>query len=380
MRRAMAFLTLWLGLCAPAPLLAAAAADALLAQANAALTRGQPAVARTLAASGLAENDLDPPLRARLLAARGLAYQALGQTEEALLDLTTALHGDALTGEARAQALFARGLTLDAQGRLDLATGDYTAALIFAPGAPYALNNRANVYRRQGRLAEAKRDYTAALEADTPAPEYPWYGLGQIAEVEGRQAAARDFYRRALAIAPDFTLARERLTALGAPAEGAAGLPDDTGIIILKPPPRRESTPIRLKPPPSGAKPSMPGSPPPRPAPVTRVAQTPQHAKPGQGAPLRPAIIENSSGLSVPATGPLVQLGAWRSEAEARAGWTAAQKAAGGLLDGLSPVFVAVTLPGRGTFHRLRVRAPGAGSAFCVALQARGQACLPVRE
>jgi len=383
MRRSVAFLALWLGIWFPAPLLAAGAADAILAQANAALASGQYEAARTLAASGLAESGLEAPMRARLLAVRGLAWQTLGRPEEALVDFTTALQGDALVGEERARTLFARGLTLDAQGRLEQAIGDYSAALIFAPRAPYALNNRANVYRRQGRFAEARRDYAAALEANTPNPEYPWFGLGQIAEAEGDVQTARGFYSRALTADPGFALARERLAALGAPQEGSAGLPADTGVIVLKPPTARgETTPIVLKPPAQAAE-AAPARPvPPRASPVTRVAEdarpTPQPA-PGRGAPLRPAIIDNSAARPA-ATGALVQLGAWRSEAEAQAGWAAARKAAGGLLDGLSPVIVAAVLPGRGTFYRLRVRAQGPAGAFCAALAARDLACLPVRD
>lgn len=68
------------------------------------------------------------------------------------------------------------------------------------------------------------------------------------------------------------------------------------------------------------------------------------------------------------------------SRAEAESGWEAAQKTAGGLLEGLSPVIVTVALPGRGTFHRLRVPAPGAAGAFCRALSGRGLACLPVGD
>jgi tetratricopeptide (TPR) repeat protein len=383
MRRAVTFMALWLGMMIPAPVLAVGAADAILVQANAAITSGQYEAARTLAVSGLAEPGQDVLTRCRLLVTRGLAHQALGNTEQALVDFTEALQGTILSGEERARALFARGLTLDVQGRLDLAVGDYSAALSFVARAPYALNNRANVYRRQGRFAEARRDYTAALEANTPDPQYPNFGLGQIAEAEGDLQAARFFYSRALTADPAFALARARLAAMGAPVEGLAGLPTDTGIIVLRPPGTRTAeAPVVLKPPPEekiGARPAVPS--PSSPTPIVRVAEParPAQPRPGQGAPLRPAIMENSP-PAAPAAGPLVQLGAWRSEAEAQAGWVAAQGAAGGLLDGLTPVIVTVVLPGRGTFHRLRVRAQGAAGSFCRALETRGLACLPVRD
>lgn len=76
----------------------------------------------------------------------------------------------------------------------------------------------------------------------------------------------------------------------------------------------------------------------------------------------------------------LVQLGSWRSEAEARTGWGVAQASVDGLLDGLTPMIVQAAVPGRGTFYRLRVRSRGAPGAFCASLERRGLACLPVRD
>ena len=383
MWRVTALLVVWLGLCASAPAIAASAADAMLTQANAALASGQYQAAQSLAASGLAEAGLDASMRSRLLVARGLSRQALGQSSEALVDFTDALRGDALAGEERARVLFARGLTLDGQGRLEVAVGDYTAALAFAPRAPYALNNRANVYRRQGRFADARRDYIAALEAGTPNPQYPYFGLGQIAESENDMEAARNFYNRALAADPAFTLARERLQAMGAPMEGPAGLPTDTGIIVLKPPsPRLAEAPVTLRPPPAADDaPAVPASAPTRTAQPIPVAETPRRPAPptpppGRGLPLRSTIVDGGNTYM----GPLVQLGAWRSQAEAQLGWTAARTAAEGLLDALEPVIQQAQVAGRGTYYRLRVPAKGPVSQFCASLAAKGLDCIPARD
>ncbi len=389
MRLSMVLAAFWLGLSCLMPAHAVTAADALLAQANAALASGQYPEVKTLASTGLSEPALPDLTRSRLLMARGLAQQALGSADEALVDFTTALQTGALQGEERARAFFARGLSLDGQGRLDTAIGDYSAALRTAPRASYALNNRANVYRRQGRFTEAKRDYAAALAADTPNPQYPWYGLGQIAEIEGDPQAARGLYSRALAADPDFQLARERLQALGA-ASLEGDMPTDAGIVVLKPPTASKDASIVLRPPPSPGDaapfalkpPSARAAVPPTPVAETRQPQprraataTPSMPPPGLGMPLRPAIAE-----SVPATGPLVQLGAWRSEAEARTGWAAAQAMADGLLDGQQPVIVRADIPASGTFYRLRVPARGAAGAFCTVLEGKGLACLPVRD
>jgi len=92
-----------------------------------------------------------------------------------------------------------------------------------------------------------------------------------------------------------------------------------------------------------------------------------------RGAPLRPTIVEGP----LDAGRPQVQLGAWRTEQEARDGWTVAQDGAGGLLDELMPVIVRAEIPGRGVFYRLRV-APGQMPAqFCAALAKRNLGCVP---
>jgi len=306
--------------------------------------------------------------KARELMQRGQAREASGAHDEALVDLTQAIEMRILPAIEQGRALFDRGLILDAQGRLNEALGDYTAALKLTPRFTPALNNRANVYRRQNRLADARADYLASLAAGNPQPEYSWYGLGAVAEAEGDVATARQNYARAVAANPAYKLAADRLAALG-------GKPDATrdDIITLRPPRAfvaAESGPIVLKPPPvkSAAQEPVqarpaPSSPPP--APLTPV----------QGPDLRPALND-----TVPA-GAMVQLGSWRTQVEAEAGWAKILRQADGLLDGLSSRIVAADLPGRGRYYRLRAGpvqdAPG---RLCEALIARGLACIPARD
>jgi tetratricopeptide (TPR) repeat protein len=361
---------LWLGLCALAPVYAASAADAVLAEVTAALAAGQYEDAVTVAASGVAEPGLGDLTRSRLLIVRGLARQALGANDDALSDFTQGLSIAALPAQERAKALFARGVTLDSLGRLEDAAGDYDAVLRLSPGATYALNNRANVRRRQGHLDEAQRDYLAALKSANPNPQYPYFGLGQIAEAEGDIDAARAYYNKALAAAPGFALALERLQALGTPVEGSAGLPADTGVILLKPPPAAPA--IALHPP----APKPPAAPP---APGFSVAAARGAAVwpaplSGNEAPLRPSIAQGVEGR------PLAQLGAWRSEQKARDGWTLARGSAGGLLDGLSPLITRAEIPGRGAYWRLRTAPQQPVAQFCAALTQRGLACIPARD
>ena len=74
-----------------------------------------------------------------------------------------------------------------------------------------------------------------------------------------------------------------------------------------------------------------------------------------------------------------VQLGAWRSEAEAQTGWRRAVARSAGALDGLAPHIVTADLPGKGRFYRLRT-ATSDPAGLCASLQAAGQDCLRARD
>ncbi len=290
--------------------------------------------------------------QARALMARGLEQVAQGARSEALVDFTAALSLHAFSGMDLARALFDRGVTLDGMGRLNNAIGDYSAAINLAPNFPAALNNRANAWRRLGRLDEARRDYLASLAAGNPTPEYSYYGLGQIAEIQGDRQAARAAYARALWANPRYVLAGHRLAVLSPPGSSP--------LVILKPP--------------AAAVPAVPRLA--LRAPASHPTITPAtYDRPDAGAALRPAIEEGT------AVGPLIQLGAWRDEASAADGWNHARARAGAVLAGLTPHIVAVDLPGRGRYFRLRA-GPVAGSSpakVCAALTADGLACIVVR-
>jgi tetratricopeptide (TPR) repeat protein len=239
--------------------------------------------------------------------------------------------------------------------RLDDALKDYSAALSVSPKFAAALNNRANIYRRLHRFAEAQHDYRASLAAGNPQIEYPYYGLGQIAEAQGKTGQARNFYAKALVAAPDFVLASQKMAALDAPEaihlhppQKIARAAKVADPVILRPPPAK-SAPIHLRPP----------------EPVSYDKDSPA---------LKPAL--DWTGL-----GGQVQLGAWRTEAEATQGWNRAVRQAAGVLEGYSPHIVAVDLPGAGRYYRLRVATDKSGSkALCEALTAKGLACISARN
>jgi Tfp pilus assembly protein PilF len=389
--------------------------------ATVALHAGNASNAVALATQALADPSLTPRDRARVLLDRGLAHEMLGEHDAALLDFTEAINARALAGGDLVRAFYDRGVALDELGQTEDAIGDYSAAIRLEPRHAAALNNRANAYRRIGRLAEAATDYKASLAAGNPHPEYPNYGLGQIAEAQGQPAQARTYYQAAIAANPQFALAAERLTALAnapapslqpppaivpppptpspppahpvapAPASTTPLNPHDDGPIVLRPPPGAGTAPptddstVHLRPPPgASATPPTddgtvhlrppgsgtvhlhpPRSVPPKPQPRT-AATTP--------APdLKPALGDSSHGQ-------WIQLGAWRNEADAADAWNRIVGASGTLMAGLSPQVVPIDLPGKGRYYRLR-----AGPVYdnvtqlCSALLARKLECMVVR-
>lgn len=337
------------------PVLAAPAPDTatMLAELSAALAGGDGAGALHLADTALASPDLARPARAQLLVDRGLAHELRGERPDALVDFTAGIEMHALPPQDQARALFDRGVTLDELGRTADALGDYTAAIQLAPGYASALNNRANVYRRGGQAGPARRDYLAALKAANLHPEFSYFGLGQLAETAGDKSGARDFYAKAAAANPAYGEAQARLAAL----DTAPDAP-----ITLRPPPG--AAPVVLRPP-QAVRLHMPAAS----APAARPVPPPR-----DDLVLRPALDGQAW------TGPQLQLGAWRTQAEADAGWTRAQARAGVLLSGASHQIVPVELPGRGRYYRLRVRPPQGGSALCARLESAGVECMMVRN
>ena len=285
------------------------------------------------------------------------ALETSGQRDEALVDYTEAIESHELDRDAQARALFARGLLLDGMNKLDDALKDYDAALALSPKFAAALNNRANVYRRLRRFTEAQHDYRASLAAGNPQTQYPYYGLGQIEEAQGKTDQAKELYAKALARAPSFVLASQRLAALEAakpihlrPPQAFAQAQKAVEPVVLRPP-LPEPAPVHLH------------SPKAVPASYDR-----------SGPALKPALDQHGLGAQV-------QLGAWRTEAEATEGWRRAETKAEGILEGYSPRVVAVDLPGAGRYYRLRVATDkGQVESLCAALKAKGLACIPARD
>lgn len=301
-----------------------------------------PAAAEMLASANqeLSNAHLSSLDKARSLVRRGVAHEMLGERADALADLSEAISASALEPEEQASALYDRGLTLDELGRTDDAIADYSEALQLQPRFAAALNNRGNALRRLGRLDEARRDYEASIDVGNPHPEYPEFGMGQIAEVLGQPSAALEYYRSALAANPAFTPAEERLVAMDAgnthPVSGEA-----LAGTVHHGRSRKSRLPL------------------------------------SQGADAAPALKPTISDAPQ-SGGRSIQLGAYRSQAEASEAWNVAQKHSGELLAGLTPSIAVVYLPVRGRYYRLRVDQPDTAAAarLCASLKAKGTGCI----
>lgn len=337
--------------------MSAPSTPALIAEVLSALDSGDTQGAAKLANVALRE-EVSASQRGSLLLYRGLARELLGESDAALEDFTRALDTNALPPDEREQTLLQRGFLRDALGRLNEAIGDYNSVIkLKGASLATALNNRANIYRRQNRLEDAERDYMAALSAGGGKQQYIYYGLGQIAEGRRDVKAARDFYIKAASADPNYAAAAERLTALGAPPPGVV-LPQEEKI-ILRPPPdvKAGGAPHALRTVNFAA---------PRSAPVKQPA-------------LRPALDQvDTETSSLRAS--QVQLGAWRSQAEANDGWEKAKAMAGSALDGISPLIQIAEVREKGRYFRLRINLEAGqnGTQVCAGLTAKGIACIPV--
>ncbi|HWF64509.1 MAG TPA: tetratricopeptide repeat protein, partial [Rhizomicrobium sp.] len=256
----------------------------------------------------------------------------------------------------------------------------------------------------------------ASLAAGNPQTQYPYYGLGQIAEAQGKTEQATEFYAKALTAAPNFVLASRKLAGLEAatpihlhPPETVARAEMASEPVIVHPPASKpaavhlrapqttaraeqtaasttpdlatpKSAPVHSRPWQRTAReerppPAVPHPPVSKPAPVYLRAPEAVPASYDRNSPaLKPAL--DQTGL-----GGQIQLGAWRSAAEATQGWNRAVTQAGAVLEGYSPLIVAVDLPGAGRYYRLRVAIEKSqAKSLCAALMAKGLACIPARD
>jgi hypothetical protein len=118
-------------------------------------------------------------------------------------------------------------------------------------------------------------------------------------------------------------------------------------------------------------------------APETKPA-TPPPAKPAavETKPVAPPPAKPEAAPAAPTTGgSLLQIGSYKSEADAKTAWAAYRAKHASLVGGLSTDIQKVDLGAKGTWYRLRIVAGSKSDAasLCSKLTADGGACIPAR-
>ncbi len=126
-------------------------------------------------------------------------------------DCDKALSGDAMTARDRIATLVNRGIVYNRAGRYDDAIGDFDRAIGINAKTAEAFLNRGNSYFMLRRFDEAIDDYRRSLDLGLGKAHIAWYNTGLAEEARKDSVKAREAYRMALELAPDFAPARKKL-------------------------------------------------------------------------------------------------------------------------------------------------------------------------
>lgn len=406
-----------------------------LTDADAGITRlnaGDADTAIALFTRAIQSKELGPESLALTYYHRGMAFYRQGQAGRAILDYATALWAEDLPREFRPRTLNNRGLAFEAINDFESALTDYSLAIKMSPNYAEAFANRGNVHRRFNRFDVAIVDYDSALRNGHPRPQFVFAWQGMALEAQGKRREAMDAFRRALAIDPNFALAKSRLDKLEdtqqmgnvlqrrkaakgpvaplvvsavpgsspvAAAEGNVQLAPWTPTAErLVPTPAVQSTKpasgaVSLRPAfddqPKQIAPATPivsaqakplAAPPPAP-PAPRApppASTVRVVKPS----VKPSAATTATGSGGSDVAFAIQLGSFKSRELAEDGWLKALRVAGDLLDGLSHVIETVPAS-EGAVYRLFAEAlpdRQAALGLCRTLRDKGTPCIVVRR
>jgi tetratricopeptide (TPR) repeat protein len=124
-----------------------------------------------------------------------------------------ALEQVALMPRDRAATYVNRGILNAAIGRYQEALNDYNDALELE-ALPQAWNGKGNLYFLAERYDDAIDAYERSLQMNLPEPQVAHYNLGLVYERINDDAAAVRSFRTALELAPEWSLAVEKLQEL----------------------------------------------------------------------------------------------------------------------------------------------------------------------
>jgi tetratricopeptide (TPR) repeat protein len=203
----------------PAPRAAAPVPEDDLKVCNSADTKpdeGIAACSRQIESGRLAGHEL-----AMVYYNRGTFWYEKDDNDKAIADYSKAIE----ITSTYASAFNNRGNAWSAKGDLERAIADYDRAIEIDPKDPFRWNNRGLVRKRKGELDRAIADFDEAIRVD-PGYTAAYTNRGQAFEDKGDIERAKGEYRAALAVPQKYSngkfahdKARERLIALGVPAE-----------------------------------------------------------------------------------------------------------------------------------------------------------------
>ncbi|HOK65528.1 MAG TPA: tetratricopeptide repeat protein [Anaerohalosphaeraceae bacterium] len=127
----------------------------------------------------------------------GNSYKAVGQIDQALLELSRAVQINPTLAEARTNL----GNIYLQKGRIAQAIEEYQQALRFLPDDPKTLNNLGNAYLQQNELQHAAQSYLKALDFD-PSLTDAHRNLAHVYRRQGLTDKALEHLRIALGLAP----------------------------------------------------------------------------------------------------------------------------------------------------------------------------------
>jgi tetratricopeptide (TPR) repeat protein len=365
----------------------------------------EPAKDVTSLTEAIESRQLDPEALAKALIDRALAYQARQRYQEAIDDYSAALRVDAMSTRTRAIVLYNRGLAYQRLESQAMAIEDFTNALFLDTNFAEAFHGRANSLRLSRQYLFALADYEKALAHDPPAPHLIYFGEGLTFEALQRPDDARRVYARALALAPDFAAARDKIAALNGTAppimaarSDAASEPAFRPIVSGNHPivtgaiegpdlvVRKVEQPEAVAPSPellAAGDLTLPPEVEEGSAPPTEAAAAPEPAAPPPAPAKRPAPVKRAAqALAAPPTKAqaawVVQLSSQRDETTAWSSWKKLQASTGGLLADHAPAVVRADLGAKGVYFRLQVGFENRRDAqdLCGRLKARGASCL----
>lgn len=141
-----------------------------------------------------------------------LFQKAYRMQMEGELDLAVSLYKKSLALHPTAEAHTFLGWTYRFQGKLDEAIDECKKAIERDPGFGNPYNDIGAYLIEKGDLDEAIPWFQKAMQATRyESPAFPHLNLGRVYERQGKWSDAIDCYKQALALNPDYALAKKAL-------------------------------------------------------------------------------------------------------------------------------------------------------------------------